>query len=354
MRVLALTRYDRQAGSSRLRTLQYLPFWQASGIEVDFSCLLDKHYLAALYGKRQINKFHIIKAYLRRIKQLLQAKKYKFLWIEKELFPWMPALAEKILHRLNIPYVVDYDDAVFHYYDLHRQPLIRSMLGKKIDQVMHHARLVVAGNEYLANRAKTAGAKEIAIIPTVIDITRYALPVATEDSTDLIIGWIGAPTTFRLLQTLAPVLAKVLPKYNAKLLVVGAKGEGFADLPVEWLDWSEDSEVEAIQRMSIGIMPLRDVPFDHGKCGYKLIQYMACSKPVVASPVGVNSQIVQEGKNGFLAQTEEQWQEALERLLRDAGLRDAMGRQGRLLVEQKYCLQVTAPVMIDLFQKTFK
>ncbi len=345
MKILALTRYDRQGGSSRLRTIQYIPFWQASGIDVDLVPLLDKNYIFALYEKRPINKLQIIKAYLKRLKRLLQYKKYNLLWIEKELFPWLPATAEKLLRLLKIPYVVDYDDAVFHYYDLHPKTFIRGLLGKKIDQVMQNASLVIAGNEYLAKRAELAGARDVAIIPTVIDIDRYP-SVLAEDESDLSIGWIGSASTFNHLKLLANIIGPVLQQYNAKLLIVGAKGEGFSGLPVEWIDWHEDTEVQCIQRMSIGIMPLHDGPFEQGKCGYKLIQYMACSKPVVASPIGINKQIVSSGVNGYLANSNEQWQEALGRLLSDASLRRDMGKQGRSLVEQKYCLQVTAPLLI--------
>lgn len=351
MKILALTRYDRLGSSSRLRTLQYLPFLRAAGVEVDVTFLLDNDYLRSFNGKKTINKWPIICAYLKRVQQLLRSKKYHLLWIEKELFPWLPATAEKMLHRLKIPYAVDYDDAVFHSYDQHPNHLVRLMLGKKIDHVMRKAALVVAGNEYLANRAKLAGADNVVIIPTVIDIERYRLQAPNENESEyLTIGWIGSSSTYPLLQDLAPVLTTILKKYNARLLIVGAKGEGFSGLPVEWLEWSEDTEVHLIQRMSIGIMPLRNTPFCLGKCGYKLIQYMACARPVIASPVGVNSQIVNNGVNGFLAENAQQWHEAFEQLLSDAQLRQKMGRQGRLLVEQKYCTQITAPVLIDFLK----
>jgi len=90
-------------------------------------------------------------------------------------------------------------------------------------------------------------------------------------------------------------------------------------------------------------MPLPDNPWERGKCGFKLIQYMACGKPVVASPVGVNREIVVDGVNGFLASTPKEWVEALLRLKADPELRRAMGEKGRRMVEEKYCLQVTAP-----------
>lgn len=214
---------------------------------------------------------------------------------------------------------------------------------------MRHAALVIVGNEYLAERAKKAGAKKIVILPTVIDLDRYPVQDKIEAS-HLCIGWIGTPSTVALLRDLVPVFQQVLPEFSAKLLVVGAKDAGFEDLPVEWQEWSEESEVAAVQRMDIGVMPVRDTPFSWGKCGYKLIQYMACGKPVVASPIGINTQIVTPGYNGLLANTTEEWTNALRQLLQSAQMRNEMGKNGRLRAEQTYSLQVTAPILVNLIQ----
>ena len=118
--------------------------------------------------------------------------------------------------------------------------------------------------------------------------------------------------------------------------------------PWQSVAWSEATEAASISSLDIGIMPLVDEPFERGKCGYKLIQYMACGLPVVASPVGVNRQIVEHGVNGFLAETPAQWEEALRTLLGDAALRQRMGQAGRRQVEEKYCLQVTGPRLAEL------
>ena len=97
-------------------------------------------------------------------------------------------------------------------------------------------------------------------------------------------------------------------------------------------------------------MPLEDAPFERGKCGYKLIQYMACGLPVVASPVGVNCQIVEHGVNGFLAESPAQWEQAMKTLLANPALRQRMGQAGRKKVEQQYCIQVTGPKMAALLK----
>jgi len=114
-------------------------------------------------------------------------------------------------------------------------------------------------------------------------------------------------------------------------------------LPVEARSWSEASEVAEIQQFDIGIMPLPDEPFERGKCGYKLIQYMACGKPVVASPVGANTSIVRDGIEGFLASTDAEWMQLLGILCDDNALRQRMGAAGRVRVEAEYSLQVAAP-----------
>jgi hypothetical protein len=120
------------------------------------------------------------------------------------------------------------------------------------------------------------------------------------------------------------------------------------------IPWTEQTEAASIASFDIGIMPLLDGAFERGKCGYKLIQYMACGLPVVASPVGVNRQIVEHGVNGFLAETPEQWEQALQTLLADAGLRQRMGQAGRLKVEQHYCIQANVSWLAKLLNDSAK
>jgi glycosyltransferase involved in cell wall biosynthesis len=135
-----------------------------------------------------------------------------------------------------------------------------------------------------------------------------------------------------------------------KLRIIGANVR-LPGVDVEELPWTDATEVESIAACDVGLMPLLDSPWERGKCGYKLVQYMACGLPVVASPVGVNSDLVTVGVNGFLAATPEQWVSSLERLIREASLRRSMGIQGRRRVEADYCLQVTAPKLSSLLRQ---
>jgi len=215
---------------------------------------------------------------------------------------------------------------------------------------MQHATTVVVGNNYLAEYARRVGARKIEYLPTVVDIDRY--PISEKKSKQFRIGWIGSPITAPYLGLVKDALYDVCQQTDARIVLIGAGERDFLPgLEKENLAWSEDSEVANIQSCDVGIMPLPDEPFAQGKCGYKLIQYMAAGLPVVASPVGVNARIVEQGKTGFLASSREEWKQALVTLYEDAGLRNSMGRAGRQKVEKEYTLQITAPRLLDILTK---
>ncbi len=354
MKILLLSKYSRKGASTRLRFLQYLPFLESNGFQITVSSLLDDQYLDQLYRQGKRAPLHIVMLYLHRLFVVLSAFRYDLIWIEKEIFPYMPALAERLLHWLGKRYVVDYDDAIFHNYDLSGNLLLRRVLGWKIDIVMRYASCVVVGNDYLASRARAAGAVRVEQVPTVVDATRYKTRESLLSARP-VIGWIGSPSTQRYVTDIAQVLTSQCEKHNARLLLVGASVDiapEFTGLDVEVAPWSEASEAELIAQMDIGIMPLPDGPWEKGKCGYKLIQYMACGIPVIASPVGVNVDIVRTIQCGLLAANTAEWKAALVQLLESSALRYQLGRAGRQAVENRYSLQVQAPVLARIFTQS--
>ena len=348
MNVLLLSRYSFLGASSRYRFYQFVPHLEKKGISITAISLLNDEYIITLYKKRKMNWINIFYAYGKRFFFLFKnARRYELLWIEKELFPGLPAWVEKGLAYFNIPYIVDYDDAIFHNYDMNPKLLVRLLLRNKIDTVMRNANLVIAGNDYLMERAVYAGAERIEKLPTVIDLQRYSLAPPPNNEC-FIIGWIGSPSTARYLQLIRPALAAVCANRRARVVLVGSGEIELADVPVEIRKWSEDTEVSNLKSFDVGIMPLQDSQWENGKCGFKLIQYMGCGRPVVGSSVGVNKKIIQQGVNGFQATTNEEWIEALETLCDNVDLRNNMGRAGRTMVEQEYCLQVVAPKLVNL------
>jgi glycosyltransferase involved in cell wall biosynthesis len=316
---------------------------RAAGVQLALRPFFSKNYLERLYAGRSTFGPSLI-AYVRRVVHLMFARKSVLIWLEKEALPWMPWSIERVFLPWRLPLVVDYDDAVFHRYDLHRSAIVRRLLGKKLDKLMASAVLVTAGNRYLADRAIAAGACRVEIVPTVVDLNAYVQRLMPTAAEALTIGWIGTPSTWNeYMKPMMPILTKEAAATGTRIVAVGAGRAAEAHPLLDSLQWTEDSEVSTIQTMSVGIMPLIDTPWARGKCGYKLIQYMACGIPVIASPVGVNSTIIEHGVNGFLATTEAEWVVALRTLLRDHDLRARMGREGRLKVERDYSLQVWGP-----------
>lgn len=324
--------------------MQYRPYLEAAGLEVDLKSFFDDDYLSSLYTGRKPSSA-IWRSYARRLHDLFQAKgQVDLIWLEKEALPWVPTVLEGRLMPSGIPVVSDFDDAVFHRYDMHRLKPVRAFLGRKFAHVMNSSSCVFAGNAYLADYARQAASDTIEIIPTVVDVEHYRVKVDREVDAEPVIGWIGTPSTWReCVEPFLPVFRAVMQTYGARINAIGARMAASDKAGIHFLPWSEEGEIERIMAMDIGVMPLPDTPWMHGKCGYKLIQYMACGLPVVASPVGVNSEIVEHGVNGFLAETPEDWSQALEVLIRNPELRQKMGLAGRKKVEESYSLQVYGP-----------
>jgi glycosyltransferase involved in cell wall biosynthesis len=246
-----------------------------------------------------------------------------------------------LLPRFGVPYVLDYDDATFHRYDLHHSRLVRALLSRRLVPLLRSARLVTAGNAYLADYARGAGAQDVRELPTVVDTGRYAV-AAEPAGEELRVGWIGSPSTAHYLGLVFEPLRRLARERPLRLVVIGARDLACTDVPLEIHDWSADTEATLLGSLHIGIMPLTDGPWERGKCGYKLIQYMACGRPVIASPVGVNDEIVTPDV-GLLAADDAQWLSALRRLGADAALRYRLGSAGRALVERGYSLEARGP-----------
>ncbi|TAL73195.1 MAG: glycosyltransferase [Rhodanobacter sp.] len=354
VKVRLLSKFSRFGASSRLRMLQYVPHLSHLGVTVDHRPLLSDMYVRALFaGSRYRSRTLAMVGYANRIAELQTSAAYDLDWIEGELLPFVPRIIEKVLAWRRRPFVVEYDDALFHRYGLSASAVVRTALGRKIGAVMREATYVIAGNDYLAEYARRAGAERIAIVPTVVDAARY-VPRAHCNRGRLVIGWIGSPVTQHYLYELRDVLREICARHGAVVMLVGASPDAAKHLvgvPLDCVAWSEHNEPDLVAAMDVGIMPLLDGPWERGKCGYKLVQYMACGLPVVASPVGVNPDLVESGVTGFLPSDLGEWVNALSSLLGDAATRTRMGEAGRLRVERELCVDVQAPRLASIMHE---
>jgi glycosyltransferase involved in cell wall biosynthesis len=353
MKALALTRFTRLGAGPRLRTLQYIPYLESCGIEMHVSPFFPDEAILDLEQHKRRRASMVASSIARRLGALSTARNYDAIWLEAECIPLAPWLLERSLLSFAPPIVVDYDDAVFHNYEKFTAPIIRQIMNGKIESIMAFASVVIAGNAYIADRAKRAGAKRVEIVPTVLEPERYSVPDRNGRKTKTI-GWIGSPSTAPYLLEIATVLRDVQRETGARIVVMGSGPFNIPGVKIEVLKWSEDTEADAAASFDVGIMPLPDRPWTQGKCGYKLIQYMASGLPVVASPVGVNSAIIIDRKTGFLASNAQEWKNALVTLLQNEDLREVMGREGRLRVLSDYSVSVTAPKVAAIIKSLVK
>lgn len=345
-RVLALTKYGALAASARQRFLQFAPHLAAAGLSLDVAPLVDDRMLAARLAGRRSGMAEILGAYGGRLRRLLGPGAPDVLWVQYELFPYLPWLIERAVLPRGVPLVLDFDDALFHQYDAHRNGAVRALLGRKLDRLAGRADLVICGNAYLEDWARRHAGRT-ARVPTVVDTAHFA-PGAARSGGAVTLGWIGSPSTWAFVRPVLPAIGRLATRHGVTFRSVGggSGAEGLAHVDAH--PWSEVGEVGHLRSMDIGIMPLDDTPFARGKCAYKLIQYMACGLPVVASPVGMNAEVVEHGVNGFLARTEAEWELALATLAGDPALRQRMGAAGRRKVAADFSLDAHGPRVAEL------
>jgi glycosyltransferase involved in cell wall biosynthesis len=230
--------------------------------------------------------------------------------------------------------IFDVDDAIFER---------RWGMGGKFRRLVALADRVAAGNRYLA--AAAAAPDKTVIIPTAVDTDRFAArPSRPGRGREVVVGWTGLSSNYPQLAHRAAGIARALKHTGARFLVISDRppSSSLAALNAEFVRWRPESEVEDLARLDIGVMPLPDGPYERGKCAFKLLQYMALGRPGVASPVGANAEVVTEGVDGFLPETDDAWEEALTSLIEEPARREGMGARARARVEEAHSLSVVA------------
>ncbi|HMT02561.1 MAG TPA: glycosyltransferase [Burkholderiales bacterium] len=340
------TKYGKLGASSRLRSHQFITYLN-DYFKVKNNILLDDVYIKKLYNKEKQSKIKILFTYLRRFKSIIFDNS-EVIIIEKELFPYIPYIVEKFC-LLGKKYIIDIDDALFHNYDLNKNYFIRILLGNKIKMLFKNSEITTAGSPYIYDYAKSTGAKNVIYFPTVVELKKYNINELPKHklNNNIVIGWIGTNITVKYMDSIIEILEKVSLQIEQKIVlhIIGAnkqfKSQNFT---IKNIVWAEESEVDSINMIDIGIMPLPNGLWEKGKCAYKLIQYMACQKPVIASNVGANTVVVEHGINGFLCENHHDWSKYLIMLLSSQELRARLGKNGRMKVESSYSLETNIAV----------
>jgi len=353
MRILALMPglYDTSPGQ-RYRLEQWDPLLRQRGVEITYAPFEDYELHSIVYKPGQLGKkLQLVTRNLaRRLSTIGEAKNYDLVYVFREAALLGPPIFERLIAQQRTPFVFDFDDAIFVSY---RSPsngyLSYLKFASKTKTICRLASHVMVGNPYLAEYARQVN-DNVTVVPTTIDTQKYQVRPPKTDDGPLTIGWTGSFSTVQHLDTLRGALKKLAETENFRLRVIGTPAYELPPIDVEAMPWRAATELEDLCKIDIGVMPLPDDNWSKGKCGLKALQFMALGIPTICSPVGVNTDIIQDNENGFLAATEAEWVDKLSRLLRSAELRRRVGDAGRATVEQKYSAATQAPRVYEIFK----
>jgi len=325
----------------RLRVMQYEPWFKKKGETLDhklFTPLRDAdpapwaYTLKKITGLNEWRSSNFIKT-LGRTPLLFSQSGYDLIWQSRLLqlhhFFWE--------QKLRKPVVFDFDDAIW----MHEGE-------KQVVKKIGISAMIFAGNEYLASFAGKYN-KNIHIVPTTID-TQKLFPLHKQ-AERFTIGWIGTKSNFPYLEMIRPPLMDFLAANNdARLMIVSSELPGFLkadNSQIVFKPWTAETENELINEFSVGIMPLADTEWTKGKCSFKLLQYLACGKPAIVSPVGMNNKILGEAEVGIAANNNEEWLRALSKVKNETALAGSWGAAGQKLVEERYSCSVWTGKIIE-------
>ncbi len=343
VRVLAMTPYpQRRVPGQRFRIEQWAPLLRNEGVDVVFSPFLSPKAMEVLYRPGHVGRkiTETLSGYLRRCAEVVCQRGADVVFVYREAALLGPPVLEGFLAKRR-PLVFDFDDAIYLGDTSSANAWSRCLKTKrKTEAICRVASHVTVGNEFLARFARDH-ARAVTVVPTTIDTELYDVRPRPKNPRP-VVGWSGSATTLSYLRSLVPALQHLSQRQEFELRVIG--GEIQVDgVPVHCRPWRPDTEVEDLRSLDVGVMPLSDDEWSRSKCGLKALQYMALGIPPVVSPVGVNTNIVRDGINGFYARTEGEWVERIARLLRDESLRRRLGEEARWTVKQSYSHRVHAP-----------
>lgn len=315
---------DRDHVSSRYRIGQYARHLRQVGLRLSFESLAV--------------------GAVPRFLQLTRPRPSQIVFLQRKLLPvWQVSLLRQSCGLL----VYDFDDAVHLRDSFHPRGPYSLTRAIRFRVTVSLADYVIAGNSYLADAVRACtSSRKIHVIPTCVDPNRYRV-ARHEDHRPTRLVWIGSSSTLRSLEECRPLLESIGREVpSTTLRVICDRFPDFEHLSVEPAVWSAETEVDDLRDSDIGISFLSDNAWSRGKCGLKVLQYMAAALPVVASPVGVHAQMVEQG-HGFLPTTTGDWIESIQELSRDASMRAQMGREGRSRVERQFHVDAWGPILAE-------
>tara|TARA_B100001063_G_C16750570_1_gene550070 strand:- start:267 stop:1343 length:1077 start_codon:yes stop_codon:yes gene_type:complete len=341
-----------EAPSQRFRFEQYIPLLEQNGYQIHFAPFLDKKTWSKLYKEGSFLKkiTGIIRSFVRRLITILTIYKYDFVFIHREASHIGPPIFEFIIAKIfRKKYIYDFDDAIWlANYSESNAKVHRLKAYWKVKYCIKWAGQITVGNTYLSDYAKKIN-DNVTIIPTTIDTLHYH-NINTDYDQQIVIGWTGTHSTMRFLDFLVPIIKKLEVRYDFEFRVISNKEPDYDLRSLNFMQWKRETEISDLNQISIGVMPLVHDIWSEGKCGFKCLQYMSLGIPAVVSPVGVNNVIVNHNVNGLLVESEQQWEDALEKLIQDKSERVRIGAAGKDTVTREYSVLAYSQEYLNLFK----
>lgn len=354
-RVLFMVPYpERHAPSQRFRVELFEPCLQKKGISYTIAPFMDEKTWNILYrkGSSAQKAWGICKGYLKRWKTVLfDVPKYQYVFIHREAAPLGPPIFEWIIAKLwRKKIIYDFDDAIW-IPNTSSENKLASLLKAhwKVKQICRWARTVVGGNDYLCKYARKYN-RHVVMIPTTVDMERAHTGIHQHGDGQVTVGWTGSHSTLFYLDDVIPVLQKLQEGLDFSFVVIANKDPELPLKNYRFVPWNATTEVSDLQQIDIGIMPLQEDAWSEGKCGFKLIQYMSLGIPAVASGVGVNKTIIDNGINGYLCYDNNAWKSSLKKLITDVDLRKNFGAKGQAKIAAQYSLASQETKFLLLFR----
>lgn len=353
MKVLFLVPYPlNSAPSQRFRFEQYINILKAKNMEPVFQSFIGLETWKILYseGNLYLKIAGLLSGFFRRICILFTAFRYEYVFIHREASPLGPPVFEWFLSKvLRKKIVYDFDDAIWIAQTGKENFLTKVAKNPgKVDKIIKWSYMISCGNSYLRNHALKYN-KNVILNPTTIDTQRLHYKIKDQYTEQIVIGWTGTHSTMMYLGQAIPFLRKLYENKKFKLLVISNQEPDFEFPEVEFIRWKEQTEQEDLLKMNIGIMPLADNEWTRGKCGFKALQYMSLGIPAVVSSVGVNTEIIDQGINGFVCNSESDWLEHLSDLIDNAQLRSEIGQNAREKIVNRYSVKSNQENFLSLF-----
>ncbi|HVH43910.1 MAG TPA: glycosyltransferase [Labilithrix sp.] len=344
----------------RFRLEQWAPRLLANhDIELDFVPFESPRLTELLHqpGQRSKKAAWVLYDFARRLVPVVRARRYDGAVVFREAALIGPAVYERVLSRMGVPMFFDFDDAIWHPSQISKANGVFSRLHffGKTSTICRLSSAVLAGNEYLASYARKVNAN-VFVIPTSIELDRYPVQSEAKDESRFVVVWSGSLSTLAHFEHAREPLERLAKKRPVTVKVICNEPPA---RPIEgaenvFVPWTERGEAEALGAAHAGIMPLPDNEFTRGKCGLKALQFMAVGRPVVTSPVGMNSDHIRSGENGFLAATTDEWVDAFDKLAASRELRARIGAAGRKTVEEGYSASVVSDRFASAVRQTLR